>query len=57
MINESKINFASWVCLGFVIFSLLAFGRKPFLPMICFGALYEDYIEVIILFKIFKCEF
>ncbi len=57
MINESKTNFASWVCLGFIIFSLLAFGRKTFLPMICLGALYEDYIEMIIFFEIFKWEF
>jgi hypothetical protein len=54
MINESKTNFASWVCFGFITFSLLAIGRKAFLPMICFEALYEDYIKMIIFFEIFK---
>jgi hypothetical protein len=57
MINESKTNFASCVCLVFIVFSFLAFGTKPFFPVICLGALYEDYIEMIIFFKIFEWEF
>jgi hypothetical protein len=32
MINESKTQFASWVSLGFIIFSLLAFWEKTIPP-------------------------
>jgi hypothetical protein len=41
-----KLTLHHGFVLDSLLFSLFAFGRKPCLPMICFGALYEDYIEM-----------